>query len=180
MLRGLSLCAVLLAVAAGGLVAGVAQGDAGHDVGSVFLVAKSENRNQVHYGIHLDAACAPAGAAPVFAYWRMLERGPLATEPLLKREMDVYGIAEQRVVERGAEGGRVTLGLRALPGRALSVQSASRDGKCEATATTGIGGTQASLRRVFVQLRWPFGVDHLELSGRALADGRWVEERMAP
>jgi hypothetical protein len=179
-LRGLSLCALLLAVAAGALVVRVARGDAAHDVASAFFVAKSENRNQVHYGVHLDAACAPAGAAPVFAYWRMLEQGPLATEPLLRREVDAYGFAEQRVVERGAEGGRVTLGLRALPGRSISIQTGSREGKCEAVAVTGIGGAPASLRRVFVQLRWPFGVDHLELSGRALADGRWVEERIAP
>ena len=180
MLRGLSLFAALLAVATGGLVVGVARGDAGHDVASVFFVAKSENRNQVHYGIHLDGGCAPAGTAPVFAYWRMLERGPLATEPLLRREVDAYGFAEQRVVERGADGGRVALGLRALPGRVISVTSAAREGTCEATATTAIGGAPAALQRVFVQLRWPFGVDHLELSGRAVPDGRWVEERLAP
>jgi uncharacterized protein DUF4833 len=179
-LRGLSLCAALVAVAAGALVVGVARGDAGHDVGSVFFVAKSENRNQVHYGIHLDEACAPVGTAPVFAYWRMLEQGPLATEPLLRREVDAYGFAGQGVAERGAEGGRVKLALRALPGRPITVQSAAREGKCEATATTTIGGAPASLRRVFVQLRWPFGVDHLEIAGRALADGRWVEERTAP
>ena len=50
----------------------------GRSLGSVFFVAKSENRNEVHYGFALDAACSPAGPAPVFAYWRMRERGPLA------------------------------------------------------------------------------------------------------
>jgi hypothetical protein len=42
-----------------------------------------------------------------------------------------------------------------------------------------IGGTPASLRSVYAQLRWPFGVDHLVLSGRSLADGRAVEERVS-
>ena len=78
---------------------------AARDVASVFYVAKSENRNQVHYGVHLDASCSPVGTAPVFPYWRMLEHGPLAAEPLLQREVDAYGVAEQHVTERG-HGGR--------------------------------------------------------------------------
>jgi hypothetical protein len=41
-----------------------------------------------------------------------------------------------------------------------------------------IGGTAAALTSVFVQLRWPFGVDYLELSGRAITDGRVVRERL--
>ncbi len=41
----------------------------------VFSIAKSENKNQVQYVVRLDAHCAPVGPAPVFAYWRMLEKG---------------------------------------------------------------------------------------------------------
>jgi hypothetical protein len=178
-MRWLSLSAASLAVAAGSLIARVGSGEVGRDVPSVFLIAKSENRNQVHYGIHLDAACAPVGPDPVFAYWRMLEHGPLATEPLLPREVDAYGFAEQHVVDRGADGGRVAIRLRALPGRPIAIQTLSRDGRCEATATARIGGATALLRIVFAQLRWPFGVDHLVLSGRSLADGSAVEERIA-
>jgi hypothetical protein len=178
-MRGLSFSAVVLAVASGGLVVNVARGETARDVPTVFLVAKSENKNQVHYGVHLDAACGPVGSVPVFAYWRMLEQGPLATEPLLRREVDAYGFAEQRVVERGADGGRVTLRLHALPGRPIAIQTRSRGGACEATATMVIGGTPASLHSVYAQLRWPFGVDHLVLSGRSLADGKAVEERVS-
>jgi hypothetical protein len=43
------------------------------DVRSVFFIAKSQNRNQVHYGIRLDRECNPIGTRPVFAYWRMFE-----------------------------------------------------------------------------------------------------------
>lgn len=181
-MRGPSFSAAALAIAAGGLVGllgPAARGDAGRDVASVFLVAKSENRNQVHYGVHLDGACAPVGPSPVFAYWRMLEQGPLATEPLLKREVGAYGVAEQQVIERGAEGGRVTLRLHALPARPITIETRAHGSGCEATATTVIGGAPASLRSVYAQLRWPFGVDHLVLSGNLLADGRAVEERIA-
>jgi hypothetical protein len=177
--RRLSLSAALLALAAAGLPVAMARSETTRDVASVFLVAKSENKNEVHYGVRLDAACAPVGSAPVFAYWRMLEQGPLATEPLLPPEVDAYGFADQRVVERGAEGGRVVLRLHALPGRPIAIQTRARPGGCEAVATATIGGATASLRRVFAQLRWPFGVDYLVISGSSLADGRPVEERVS-
>jgi hypothetical protein len=157
----------------------VAPAEPPRDVPSVFYVAKSENRNQVHYGIRLDAACAPAGSQPVFAYWRMLERGPGATEPLLAREVGAYGFAEQHVVRRGDGGGQVSLRLRALPGRVITIATGARDGRCEATASTVIDGARASLDSVFAQLRWPFGVAYLELSGRALAGGRTLRERIS-
>ena len=95
----------LLVLASLALVAPIAQ-PAGQEpaariVRSVFFVAKSENHNEVHYGIALDATCTPAGPAPVFAYWRMRERGPLATEPLLSREVAAYGVGDPQKVERG-------------------------------------------------------------------------------
>lgn len=60
-------------------------------VQSIFHIAKSENRNQVHYGAHVDEACRPIGAAPIYAYWRMFERSPTRTEALLDREQPGYG-----------------------------------------------------------------------------------------
>jgi hypothetical protein len=180
--RRLPLGGSWLALAAGAAFVppGLAQAEPPtRDVQSVFHVAKSENRNQVHYGIRLDAACDPAGPEPVYAYWRMLERGPGATEPLLSREVGAYGLAEQRVVRRGVGVGQVVLRLRALPSRLITVATTLRDGRCEAVASTVIGGTSASLDGVFAQLRWPFGVAYLELSGRALADGRELRERVS-
>ncbi len=53
----------------------------------LFTISKSENKNQVQFAINVDERCAPIGEAPVFAYWRMLEKGPDATEPLLSREL---------------------------------------------------------------------------------------------
>ena len=131
-LRELRPASAATALAAVVLAAPTASSDGPRDVGSVFFVAKSENRNQVHYGIHVDASCAPVGAAPVFAYWRMIEHGPLATEPLLSREIPAYGLAEQRILDRGDAAGRVTVRLRALEDRAIEITTASRGGVCEA------------------------------------------------
>jgi uncharacterized protein DUF4833 len=180
--RRLPLSSYLLTLAAVGLVAPIARGAGANReariVHSVFFVAKSENRNQVHYGISLDQACAPAGVAPVFAYWRMLERGPLATEPLLSREAPAYGFLEQRTLQRNERGGRVLLTLNAMPKRPIVVDSAVAGVACTATASATIDQVPASLSSVFVQLRWPFGVAYLVLSGSASSDGHMVRERL--
>ena len=147
-------------------------------VRSVFFIAKSENRNEVHYGVALDSACVPTGLTPVFAYWRMRERGPLATEPLLSREVPAYGVAGPQRVERGERGGRVVFRLNALPRRPIAIDAIPDAQGCTAVARAMIGGTTAALTSVFVQLRWPFGVDHIVLSGRASTDGRAVRERL--
>jgi hypothetical protein len=173
-----SLFAIGIAVLIGPLAWGNGPASPPGAIRSVFFIAKSENKNQVHYGIRLDEACAPIGEAPVFAYWRMLERGPLATEPLLSREVPAYGLASQRA-ERRRLGGHVALTLNALPRRPIVIDSEPGGAGCVAQATAAIGGVPASLSSVFVQLRWPFGVDYLLLAGRAIADGRFVREQVS-
>ncbi len=179
-LRPLPLLSYLLTLAAFVLFASIARSGTDEDarvIRLVFFVAKSENRNQVHYCVHLDRACRPAGETPVFAYWRMFERGPLATEPLLGLEQPAYGVA-QRVVERNDLGGSVLVTLNALPKRPIVIESTAVGTTCTANARAAIGGVPATLASVFVQLRWPFGVDSLWLSGRA-SDGHAVRERIA-
>jgi hypothetical protein len=175
-------CAV---VAAGALLA--PRGWAGEEeqdawsVPTVFFVAKSENKNQVHYGIHLDARCAPVGDRPVYAYWRMLEHGPSSFEPLLLREVGAYGIAEQRVLEPGSFAARTRVTLEALRSRPMVVESYSDGTRCVARAVLDVAGSPAVLGNVFVQLRWPFGVAFLLLSGHALGDGgAVVREQVEP
>jgi hypothetical protein len=148
----------------------------------LFSISKSENRNVVQFAERLDASCVPVGDAPVFAYWRMLEHGPAATEPLLAREEPAYGIASQAVVARTGEGGTVRAVLRALPGAPLLVESrrSARSGECEASARTPIGGVDARLFNVHAVLRWPFGVARLVVSGWSLADGRPVRDARTP
>jgi hypothetical protein len=181
-LRRLPLSSFLVVLAATLLLATVAQASgvavATRAVQSIFFIAKSENKNQVHYGIRLDEACSPAGDSPMFAYWRMLERGPFATEPLLSREVPAYGFAKLHVQRDGAVG-HVIVTLNALPKRSIDIDLATNHGTCTATARTVISGVPASLISVFAQLRWPLGVDYLVLTGRAIADGRILRERVS-
>lgn len=182
MRRGALLACVV--VAAGALLAPRGWALEGQDdawsVTTVFFVAKSENRNQVHYGIHLDDTCAPIGDTPVYAYWQMLEHGPSSFEPLLPRERRAYGIAEQRVLERTRGPARTRVVLEALRSRPMVVESYSDGKHCVARAVLPMAGTPAVLGDVFVQLRWPFGVAYLTLAAHSLKDGTLVRERVEP
>ncbi|HEX4473716.1 MAG TPA: DUF4833 domain-containing protein, partial [Polyangiaceae bacterium] len=67
-----------------------AAGTAGGSDVSLFTIAKSENKNEVEYAVHVDKQCAPISGTPVFAYWRMLELGPTKVAPILPREVSAY------------------------------------------------------------------------------------------
>jgi uncharacterized protein DUF4833 len=143
-----------------------------HDVTMLFSISKSENKNEVVYAVHLDENCAPDGDAPVYAFWRMHEKGPAVIEPLLDREQRAYGIASERVLARGPDGGSVDIVLRAIPDRHLVVKTRTQNKICQAWSTLSIGGSGAHLYNVFVKLK-PLGVDYILLSGWA-ADGTHV------
>jgi hypothetical protein len=148
------------------------------DIASAFFIAKSENRNQVHYGVRVDRDCRPIGEQPVFAYWRMLEHGG-EVEPLLDHEVPAYGVLEQRQVQPLEPlGAAIAITLRALPRRVVTVNVRRGAGRCEAEATTVIAGTAARLRFIYARLAWPFGIDYLLLRGRRLDDGRVIEETL--
>ncbi len=147
------------------------------DTRSVFIVAKSQNKNQVHYGVHLDASCRPLGLAPVFGYWRMFEqRGEI--EPMLDIEESAYGLTEGQTVERTAEETTIRVSLRAFPDRPLVISIRRVDGRCETVARTVIAGVEADLVFVYAKIRWPFGIEYLLLHGRDPAK-RPIEERVA-
>jgi hypothetical protein len=145
-----------------------------NDVRSVVFVAKSENKNEVHYAISLDGRCMPARAAPVYAYWRMRERGDALVEPLLDREEAAYGVASQHV-----DGSVVHLSLRALAGRTITFETRSEEGRCTARAIASIAGRPARLTSVYVKIGFPIRIDHLLLQGIALDDGNVLRERVA-
>jgi hypothetical protein len=157
-----------------------APGDGARDE-SLFSITKSENRNFVQYAERLDPrTCAPEGDVPVHAYWRMMEHGPTATEPLLGREQPAYGVAEQRVLTRGPDGGTVQISLRALPREPIVVESHRGPRGCETRARTAIAGVAARLYNVHAVLAWPFGVSRLVVTGWALADGHVVRDERHP
>jgi hypothetical protein len=158
----------------------VASGAAGSTT-PLFSISKTENRNYVQFAERLDDSCAPAGSAPVYAFWRMMERGPGAVEPLLPMEQGAYGIASQTVLARDPGHSLVRVTLRALPSSPLFVEARrAPSGACEAWARTSIGGVAARLSNVHAVLRWPFGVARLLVSGWAVDDGHPVRETRSP
>jgi len=180
-LRARSFVGPMLAASAMSLVASAASGDRAlpREGAPLFSISKSENRNQVAFAVRLDAECRPVGSAPVYAFWRMLERSPAAVEPLLPVEQGAYGIARQEVAELG-DSSLVRVALRALPGREILVRTARQPTGCSAEASTRIADTPARLFNVHARIAWPFGVDSLLISGWAESDGRVVRETMRP
>jgi hypothetical protein len=146
-----------------------------YDNMSLFSISKSENKNEVVYAIHLDAQCAPTGDAPVFAFWRMHEKGPSVVEPLLGREERAYGIDHQRVLARGDGRNLVEVTLRALTSRPILVELKPGAGRCDAWSTLAIAGESAYLYNVYVKLKM-LGVESLLLSGWAMDRSRILHE----
>ncbi|WP_240359404.1 DUF4833 domain-containing protein [Pyxidicoccus trucidator] len=142
---------------------------------SAFFIARSTNKNQVHYGIRVDGDCRPQGDKPVHAYWRMLEKGDKATEPLLGREGPAYGLGDVQQVEATPSGWRVHIRLRAWPERTIDLDVFRENGRCAARAFTLLDGKVAQIDRIFVKTAWPSGVDYVLLSGTG-QDGRSLRE----
>ncbi len=144
---------------------------------AVFSIAKSENRNQVQYVVRVDDHCAPVGPDAVSAYWRLLEKGPAQTGPLLPRELRAYGLASQDLAN-GASGPQVHAVLRALPRRPLYITtSRGSDGACHALATVSIAGEPSHLFNVYVHLKWD-GVDYVLLQGWSMDGSRVIREKV--
>lgn len=143
---------------------------------SVFHIDRNKNRNQVHYGVHLDEQCRPIPPEPVYNYWLRREEDPLEIRPLSYFQQAAYGFQKQQV----ESDGRIEVRLRALPDRQLVVRAAAVDGKCKAETFMTIAGKQAYLDKVFVfaeeGLLLPT-VRYIELFGRT-NDGLAVYEKI--
>jgi hypothetical protein len=168
------LAALALGAASAVFPSGSASAGQVSELPSVLVIAKSSNKNEVHYAARVDEACAPAGPSPVRPYWLMLERGPLVTEPLSDSEQRVLGIEHQDVA-----GDRVEIALRGMPARAIVVRTwRAADGRCASMAETTIAGVRARLASVYVQ-QTLFGVDYVVFTGWT-DDGATVRERVSP
>jgi hypothetical protein len=173
----------LLWLAAPRLLAAPAVALPSSSVESVFHIGKSENRNQVHYAVHVDDACRPVGAQPVFAYWRELERGPNAISPLLERERPAYGIAQTRQTrpdQQDTTGGRVEVRLRAIPKRPLVIELFKAGTTCGARALVSIHKQPAVLTSVYVDMGALFSVNYALVRGIRVADGQPLQEKVLP
>ena len=163
--------AVLLAV----VVTTRAGGDSRRLIPSAFFISKNQNKNQVHYAIDVDGACSPLGAAPVRAYWRMLEESRERTEPLLPRERPAYDIAWQRVVRSSNGEPVIELALRGLPSRPLSVRTRASSAGCVPETWMTVDHSTARLTQIHVKFGL-FGVDSITLLGYAPERGLVREE----
>ena len=140
---------------------------------SVLVITKSSNKNELHYAAAVDEACLPLGEAPVRPYWRMLERGPNVTEPLLDREAKFLGLARQEVASNTVE-----IALRAMPARTFTVHTQRAKGdRCSSWVGTTIAGAPARLAGVFVRQKL-FGVDYVLLTGWS-EDGKALRGRVS-
>jgi hypothetical protein len=146
-----------------------------HDVRSVFTIGKNVDHNEVHYGIRLDPSCAAVGDAPIYAYWTYPAPRRPSTADLNWLDRTVYGIKEQRVLERSPAGSRIEMTLRPTD-RPITVVTGMRGAECVAEPITAINGVSARLDRVFVHVVGPFAVDWVEIHGSA--DGKPIVERV--
>jgi hypothetical protein len=147
-------------------------------VHAILRIDKSENRNQVFYGARVDAACRPKGANPIFAYWRMRERGPNITENLLDHEQQAYGIETQRVLALSNQGGSVRVQLRAWPDRPIQLQLFRATNGCVARALLDIQRTPAILQSIYIDIGFLFSVNYALLRGIRSTDGTPIHEKL--
>lgn len=141
----------------------------------VFVIERNKNRNLVQYSVRLDAACQPAGDQPLEAFWRMLEKSPEATEDVGMFERSAYGIGDQE-----CRGDGVTVQLKALPARAVTIRAERQGERCRAEAFVRIDGAEARLARVYVfadETKLIPSVLYIDLFGKT-PDGRAVTERL--
>lgn len=143
-------------------------------VQSIFHIKKSENRNQVHYGARVDEACRPIGSAPIYAYWRMLERGPNQSEALLSHEQPAYGIGAQQVLTRT----NVRVQLRAWPDRPMRIELFRTHTGCAARALLDLQHQPAVIQSIYIDLGFLFSINYALVRGTRLQDGQPVQEKL--
>jgi hypothetical protein len=149
-----------------------------NDIRTLFFIGKSDDHNEVHYGIHLAPDCTPIGDEPIFAYWRQVEQGPNVFDDLNLLDRTVYGVRRQTVLKRTPEETRIQMTLRATSDRSVTIIVNRRDGKCVSDAVAAIQGRPAHLERIFVHVAGLFKVDWIEIRGTS--GGNVVVERVKP
>lgn len=149
-----------------------------NDVRSLFYVAKSENQNQVHYGLRVDADCRPVGKSPVFAYWRRLRKGVRYDEPLLSPGTRLYGASDDQKVSVAKTGGQVKMYVKALKRLPISVAVDKSNGTCKSSSLVTLKGDAAQLSYAYLQLgRLGLTVKYVDVIGYRVRDGAKVVQQ---
>ncbi len=153
------------------------------DLPTVFFIAKSDDRNRVDYGIHLDPHCVPRGGDAVFPYWREFEHAPpvrIHTFGLF--DYVAYGIAEQRTIRPTPTGAVQVIKLRQFPAAVISIVTKQEaDGHCSAQGRMIINGKDSELTSIYVKLGkgglMP-SVDYVDVHGKDPDTGQDVQQRL--
>jgi hypothetical protein len=149
-----------------------------HDVHSAFHVEKSENKNEVHYAVRVDAACRPQGKTPVFGYWRRLKKGVRVDEPLTGPGVRLYGASNEQTVSATSTGGRVGMYVKALKRLPVDIQVDKSKTGCVALPHVKLKGENARLSYAFLQLgRFGLSVKYVDVWGVRERDGIKVTEQ---
>ena len=150
-----------------------------YDLHSTFHVAKSQNQNQVHYAVRLDAQCKPTGKRPVFAYWQRLRSGKRVDGELDGIGTTVYGASdEQKIVTKSNGTSSVEMYVKALKKVRISIEIEKSTQGCKAVAYTTIQGQRARLSHAFLQLG-ALGLlpKYVDVVGFRVSDGKRIAER---
>ena len=153
-----------------------ASGLPAQDPDSVIYLTKNTNRNQVHYGVHVDAQCRPLARKPVYAYWRMLEEGDDARATLMFWEQPGYGVKQPRDISREDDSGSFEFTIRGVPERRLRLETFAVDGACRARAYTRIAEQDALFQRIDIRVSGWANVHRVEIFGVGLENGLPVSE----
>ncbi len=153
------------------------------DVPTVFYISKSDDRNRVDYGIHLDEHCVPIKDDALFPYWREFENSPpVRVHTLGMFEYIAYGISEQRTIRKTPTGGVYLVRLRQFDKTAINIiTKKDADGRCTSQARSQINGKESELTYVYVKLRsggLTPSVEYADLHGRDLESGQGVSQRI--
>ena len=153
------------------------------DVQTVFFISKSDDRNRVDYGIHLDEKCVPQKDDAVFQYWREFENAPpVRLHTLGMIEYIPYGISEQRTVRKTPNGGYHVVRLRQFGTTPIGIFTKKEaDGHCSSEARTLINGKEAIFLSVFVKLGHGGiapSVEYVDIHGKDPDSGQDVAERI--
>jgi hypothetical protein len=150
------------------------------DVPTTFYISKSDDKNRVDYGIHMDERCAAPNDDSIFLYWREFEHAPpVKLIALSTLDYIPYGIGEQRAVRKMRDGGIYFLKLKQFDKTPIYIiTKKGADGKCTAQARSLIGGKEAELSYIYVKLKGPMSVDYLDVHGKDLETGAEITERL--
>jgi hypothetical protein len=174
----LLLLAVWLGTVSPGAAADVLVDFGPYDIRSAFYVAKSENKNEVHYAVHVDAACRPLGKLPVFGYWQRLRKGKRVDEPLEGPGVRLYGASTEQKVVVGTTGGRIGMFVRALERVPVDMRLHKTPTGCAAQSYVSLKRERARLSYAFLQLgRFGLSVKYVDVVGFRERDGQRVTEQ---